>query len=34
MLKFIFVLYCVMGCELSHPNHLMIQAHETIESWL
>jgi hypothetical protein len=34
MLKFIFVLYCVMGCELSHPNHRMIQAYETIESWL
>jgi hypothetical protein len=32
MMKFIFVLYCVIGCELSHPNHRMIQAYETIES--
>ena len=32
MMKFIFVLYCEMGCERSHPNHRIVQAYETIES--
>jgi hypothetical protein len=31
MIKIIYVLYCVMGCELSHPNHRIIQAYDTIE---
>ena len=31
MVKFIFVLYCVAGCELSHPSHRINSAYDTIE---
>jgi len=31
MIKFIFVLYCVVGCEQTLPNHRMIYAYDTIE---
>jgi hypothetical protein len=31
MIKFIFVLYCEMGCELSHPNHRINSAYATVE---
>jgi hypothetical protein len=30
-MKYIFILYCVMGCELSHPNHRIFGAYSTIE---
>ena len=30
-MKFIFVLYCVAGCELSHPSHCINSAYDTIE---
>jgi len=30
-MKFIFVLYCVAGCELSHPSHRINSAYDTIE---
>jgi hypothetical protein len=28
---FIFVLYCMTGCELSHPSHRINSAYATIE---
>jgi hypothetical protein len=31
MVQFIYVLYCVVGCELSQPAHRMIYAYDTIE---
>ena len=31
MMKFIFVLYCVVGCEPSHPSHRINSAYDTIE---
>jgi len=30
-MSFIFVLYCVAGCELSHPSHRINSAYATIE---
>jgi hypothetical protein len=30
-MKFIFVLYCVVGCDLSHPSHRINSAYNTIE---
>ena len=31
IINYIFVLYCVVGCELSQPNHRIIRAFGTIE---
>jgi hypothetical protein len=31
MSSFIFILYCVVGCEASHPSHRIITAYETLE---
>jgi hypothetical protein len=31
MIEFIFVLYCVAGCEQSYPSHRIIYAYDTIE---
>ena len=31
IINYIFVLYCVVGCELSQPNHRIIRAFDTIE---
>jgi hypothetical protein len=31
MIKFIFVLYRVAGCELSHPSHRINSAYDTID---
>jgi hypothetical protein len=31
-MTFIFVLYCVVGCERSHPSHRINNAYVTIES--
>ena len=32
MIEFIFVLYCVVGCERSHPSHRIIYAYDTAEA--
>ena len=30
-MSFIFVLYCVVGCDLSQPNHRINAAFDTVE---